>query len=667
MNRNYPHFAIPEIYGESLSYYELLRKLVNAMNVMIDNYNTIPDQIDEAVANLDASQLFSAVLNQLIHSIATDNTKSTNAVKVYKKHDLLYATFNETVNLYESMIDFSTGTATELIPGTNIREVNISELFIELRKLIDINKNNIEAVTLVANENSAEITTIHRDITAIENKNTEQDNEITTIHGDITAVENKNTEQDNEITTIHGDITAIKNKNTEQDNELSTLRTMLSSPYNFKGEVASISALPSSGEVNDTYYVQDVKYKVTWTGSAWVQSSLSEADYQTELSELKRDSVHKKDFIIENKELTEVSNTINIDLPLNRKTKKVEITNGSNYGGYYSFNIYNNGETTFLLGENVLINAGETKKFEIPNIPGTTLLAVNTNQRENSKISLYYDIDKTIDELCKYTNTVTVSQSGEGDFTKIEDAIAFLKENFDVMSTPTTIYIKNGTYVVEPTNKYPFSPLNKGANRISIIGEDMYGVVIKCTNTSTRQSKVLNIGGECTIKNLSIYCLNDGTYTLENDLGHNPYCIHNDEEYVTENKYKTVVENVYMYSECHAPLGGGLRDKQEQIYKNVVLNANGLVGAGFYVHGPSDPNVTICEINIDNVTAECNTGARAIDLSPVPNCLNFTEIPTTITRSIFITNGTDKGTTDFKVHHKLTKVSCLNNDSELNY
>ena len=131
------HFAIPEIYGETLSYYELLRKLVNKMNELIENYNTVPEQIAEAVANLDASQLFSAALNQLINSIATDNTKSANAVKVYKKHDLLYATFNETVNLYESLINFTTGTETELIIGTNIREVNISELFIELRELID--------------------------------------------------------------------------------------------------------------------------------------------------------------------------------------------------------------------------------------------------------------------------------------------------------------------------------------------------------------------------------------------------------------------------------------------------------------------------------------------------------------------------------------------------
>ena len=192
MNRNYPHFAIPEIYGETLSYYELLRKLVKAMNVMIENYDTIPDQIAEAVANLDASQLFSAVLNQLIHSIATDNTKSTNAVKVYKKHDLLYATFNETVNLYESLIDFTTGTETELIVGSNIREVNISELFIELRKMIGdesqarvlADKNlqkNIDAVSAAVNENSEEITTINNDITSIENKNNEQDNELSTL------------------------------------------------------------------------------------------------------------------------------------------------------------------------------------------------------------------------------------------------------------------------------------------------------------------------------------------------------------------------------------------------------------------------------------------------------------------------------------------------------
>ena len=169
------HFAIPEIYGDALSYYELLSKLVKQMNAVIDNYNTIPDQIAEEVKNLDASQLFSAVLEQIIDSIATDNTKSANAVKVYKKHDLLYATFNENVNLYESLIDFTTGTQTELIIGTNIREVNISELFIELRKLVDDETQTREQgdTTLQQNINAEKSAREQADTTLQQNINTE--------------------------------------------------------------------------------------------------------------------------------------------------------------------------------------------------------------------------------------------------------------------------------------------------------------------------------------------------------------------------------------------------------------------------------------------------------------------------------------------------------------
>ena len=296
---NNVHFAIPEIYGDSLSYYELLRKLVKEMNAVIENYNTIPDQIAEEVKNLDASQLFSAVLDQLIDTIATDNTKSVNAVKVYKKHDLLYATFNETVNLYESLIDFSTGETTELIPGTNIREVNISELFIEVRKLIDDETHTRERDDTTLQQNiNAETSARERADTTLQTKidNEEQartqadqvlqtniDNEEQARSQADTALQTK---IDNEVQARSQADAALQ---TKIDNDINTLRTMLSSPYNFKGDVSSISALPETGNVNDTYYVQDVKYKVTWTGSAWVQSSLSEADYQTELSELNGD------------------------------------------------------------------------------------------------------------------------------------------------------------------------------------------------------------------------------------------------------------------------------------------------------------------------------------------------------------------------------------------
>ena len=54
----------------------------------------------------------------------------------------------------------------------------------------------------------------------------------------------------------------------------------LTTIFHFKGNVASAAALPSTGnEVNDTYYLEAEKYRVTWNGSAWKQSSMSEVDY----------------------------------------------------------------------------------------------------------------------------------------------------------------------------------------------------------------------------------------------------------------------------------------------------------------------------------------------------------------------------------------------------
>lgn len=61
-------------------------------------------------------------------------------------------------------------------------------------------------------------------------------------------------------------------------------KTDLTSPYNFKVSCLS-SVLPESGNtVNDTYYCTDLKYRKTWNGSAWKQSSLNEADYEDELT-----------------------------------------------------------------------------------------------------------------------------------------------------------------------------------------------------------------------------------------------------------------------------------------------------------------------------------------------------------------------------------------------
>ena len=247
---NNVHFAIPEIYDDSMSYYDLLRKLVKAMNTVIENYNTIPDQIAEEVKNLDASQLFSAVLEQFIDSVATDNTKSANAIKVYNKHDLLYATFNETVNLYESLIDFTMGTETELIVGTNIREVNISELFIELRKLIDdeVQARNIGDTTLQQNINTEASareqsdTTLRQYITAETSAREQGD---TTLQNAINAEKSAREHGD---TTLQNAINAEKSAREQGDSEKVNKSDVLNlaeikSSADLTGKIGSAEAL----------------------------------------------------------------------------------------------------------------------------------------------------------------------------------------------------------------------------------------------------------------------------------------------------------------------------------------------------------------------------------------------------------------------------------------
>lgn len=73
-----PHFALPEIYDDSLSYYDVLRKLIKSMNVIIDNLNKIPEQLaNEAKARLLGDQN----LQQNINSEATTRERADNTLQ----------------------------------------------------------------------------------------------------------------------------------------------------------------------------------------------------------------------------------------------------------------------------------------------------------------------------------------------------------------------------------------------------------------------------------------------------------------------------------------------------------------------------------------------------------------------------------------------------------
>ena len=72
------HFALPEIYEDSLSYYEVLRKLIKSMHVISDNLNKIPEQIaNEAKERLLGDQN----LQQNINSEATTREHGDTALQ----------------------------------------------------------------------------------------------------------------------------------------------------------------------------------------------------------------------------------------------------------------------------------------------------------------------------------------------------------------------------------------------------------------------------------------------------------------------------------------------------------------------------------------------------------------------------------------------------------
>lgn len=261
---------------------------------------------------------------------------------------------------------------------------------------------------------------------------------------------------------------------------------------------------------------------------------------------------------------------------------------------------------------------------------------------------------------------ITVSQSDPNAmFDDINWAIDFAKTMYDVQNVPVTIFIGNGTYNLTFDNFAYDSAIDKGSNRISLIGESRDGVKLSLVNTSDKQGKVLNIGGPCTVANMSIYSLHDDTYT-GNTLVKNPYCIHNDTFFDSDEPYLTVVENCYLYSACHAPIGGGLRNNQTQIYRNTTLVMEGNDGDCFYVHAPANATEKNCAVVADGITAIAKNGRRAISFANVNGSIPYTEIPVTIRRSIFVSNG-EVGDQDFKKAHNLTSDSALNNRSELNF
>ena len=109
-----------------------------------------------------------------------------------------------------------------------------------------------------------------------------------------TPIKDKSVSKEKLTKTLSNEITASTTgvkKNAEDISDLyeeKANRTELASPYKFKGNVSTLSSLPTAtvDNWNDTYYVTSEKQRFTSNGSGWFPSSMSEGEYTDELGKV---------------------------------------------------------------------------------------------------------------------------------------------------------------------------------------------------------------------------------------------------------------------------------------------------------------------------------------------------------------------------------------------
>ena len=367
----------------------------------------------------------------------------------------------------------------------------------------------------------------------------------------------------------------------------------------------------------------------------------------------------------------------------------VTITNDGASAGYFAVAMYQNSTLKQRLIQ--LINPGESYTYTLfyANTDGIhgwmesnkyftnytwNIYIQNTNSR-TAHYSIYTKKDESpIRSDYPYSNTILVAPNGynEPHFNDISDAVAYAKSKYSVASVPVTIYIKKGVYNFSPVDSRN-AVIDKGANMISLVGEDRESTIISLTSTPAHNNKIIEHGGPSVIKNLTMKNLwnDDGSTHV---YTHNSYCIHNDLAYAATGEYETVVENCYLYSEAFAPVGAGLKDKQKQIYRNSTFVFNSLdttpggynQWAALYVHGPSSADAADCSLEIDGCNCIALKGTKALTLPNVSGSLQYTDIPVTIRRTIGYTNGSTMSDVS-SATHDIQPGSALNNVSDWDY
>lgn len=116
--------VLPLVYDDSLSYYEVLCKLVAKVNEVISVTNQIPDAIADSFKNTDAiNSVLQKIFSDIKNSISMhDEMSSTTVTTNYKAGDLVW----QNDRLYRVLKNVETGD--KWVDGTNYTSVTIEEM-----------------------------------------------------------------------------------------------------------------------------------------------------------------------------------------------------------------------------------------------------------------------------------------------------------------------------------------------------------------------------------------------------------------------------------------------------------------------------------------------------------------------------------------------------------
>lgn len=128
------NIVIPQVYDDSLSYYEEINKIIGCLNEMGNAFETLPDAVQEILQ--DTGKL--EVVNDVYTAIAPVEEKEYSSTNK-EAGDLMWLKKDGNSALYECLTSISIGTI--FVIGENIQEVDINT---KIKYLFEIVSNNNE-------------------------------------------------------------------------------------------------------------------------------------------------------------------------------------------------------------------------------------------------------------------------------------------------------------------------------------------------------------------------------------------------------------------------------------------------------------------------------------------------------------------------------------------